>query len=75
MMAKVAFEGRPDVRIVGKPVNPYQVCTYQYIPVAVRCLQFFHLKMQGKYIALWPPIAPSYSDVGKFYLIIECLIS
>ncbi|XP_022321164.1 phospholipid transfer protein C2CD2L-like isoform X6 [Crassostrea virginica] len=24
MMAKVAFEGRPDVRIVGKPVNPYQ---------------------------------------------------
>ncbi|XP_048775652.1 C2 domain-containing protein 2-like isoform X3 [Ostrea edulis] len=24
MMAKVAFEGRPDVHIVGKPVNPYQ---------------------------------------------------
>ena len=25
MMAKVGFIGRPDIKVVGKPVNPYLV--------------------------------------------------
>ena len=54
MMAKIGFMGRPDIKVVGKPVNPYLVSSTRFSLVVISAQSWKNLFM--------PYVNKKYSD-------------